>query len=104
LPVSPTTRVAALGALIAGWNTPSEYRRWLWLSASLVVLVFVVMILVMWPLNGALYAASLDTGAARPDEVIRMAHRWVAYDWLRVVMMAGGFISAVWAISRPIPP
>lgn len=84
LPVSPTTLVAAIGAVIAGRNTPSGYRLWLWLSASLILLVFLVTLIVMWPMNAALYAASREASVANPAEVIRKAHRWVAYDWLRV--------------------
>ena len=75
----------------------------MWLSASLVVLVFLVTIIVMWPMNAALYAASREASVANPAEVIRMAHRWVAYDWLRVVMMAGGFVSTIRVISLPPP-
>jgi hypothetical protein len=35
--------------------------------------------------------------------VIRLTHQWVTHDWWRVAMMGAGFISAVRAISIPVP-
>lgn len=103
LPVSAMIATGAFGALIVGWNTPSQYRLWLWLSALLIVGVWLVTAPIMWPMNTALYAASREGSGANPAEAIRMAHRWVRYDWLRVSMIAAGFVSAIRAISAPVP-
>jgi|SRR5882724_2390411 len=100
--VSPTILIASVGALVTGWSTP--YRRWLWCSAAFIFLVFLLTIVVMWPMNTALYAAAPGSpiGPGSGSDIVELAHRWIAYDWLRVSMMAAGFISAVCAISQPI--
>jgi uncharacterized membrane protein len=104
LPVSLTTLVGSIGALVTGWNTPSRYRVWLWLSAVLILAVWLLTIVVMLPMNAALYAAAPGSTLPPTDnpDVVQLAHRWVVYDWLRVALLAGGFVSAVRAISLPI--
>jgi hypothetical protein len=91
LPTSLSTLVAAFSALISGWKTPFEYR------------VFTVV--AFWPSNAALYAAAAGatSGAKGKAELIRLARHWVTYDWWRVAMMGVGFVSAVRAISVPVP-
>jgi Domain of unknown function (DUF1772) len=105
LPTSLSTLVAAFGALISGWKTPFGYRAWLWLSAVLILAVWVFTVVVFWPSNAALFAATSDaaSGSKGEAELIRLAHQWVTYDWWRVAMMAAGFVSAVRAISIPFP-
>ena len=99
--VSPTILIASVGALVLGRSAP--YRLWLWCSALLMFLVFLLTMVVMWPLNTALYAAAPGSpiGPGGNSNIVELAHRWVAYDWLRVAMMAAGFISAVRSISQP---
>ena len=67
------------------------------------LLVFLLTMAVMWPLNHALYAAAPGSpiGPGDSSNIAELAHRWVAYDWLRVAMMAAGFTSAVRSISQP---
>ena len=105
LPLSLATLVAAFGALISGWNTPFRYRIWLWSSAVLILAVWVFTVFVFWPSNAALFAAATwATSEAKGNaELIRLTHQWVTYDWWRVAMMAAGFVSAVRAISIPVP-
>jgi hypothetical protein len=105
VPTSLSTLVAAFGALFSGWKTPFGYRVWLWLSAALILAVWVFTVVVFWPNNAALYAAvsGVTSEAKSKEELIRLAQQWVTYDWLRVAMMGAGFISAVRAISIPVP-
>lgn len=105
MPTSLTTLLAALGALASGWKTPSRYRFWLWSSAVLILAVWVFTVVAFWPRNAALFAAApgSTSGVGGVGELKRLAQQWVAYDWCRVAMMAAGFISAVRAISVPIP-
>jgi hypothetical protein len=104
MPVSLVALVGAAGALISGWTTPFEYRRWLWSPVLLLVAVWVITVPVMWPLNAALRSASHGATNASNAEVMRMAHRWIRVDWLRVAMIAAGFLSAIRAISLSVPP
>ena len=103
LPVTPTVLIASIGALVTGWSTPLRYRLWLWCSTILIFLVFVVTIVFMWPMNAALYAAAPGSsiGPDNTSSIVDLAHRWIVYDWLRVAMMAAGFVSALRAISQP---
>ena len=105
IPTSLTTLVAALGALITGWKMQFGYRVWLWLSAVLILAVWVFTAVAFWPSNAALLAAASGStsGAKSEAELIRLTHQWVTYDWWRVAMMGAGFVSAVRAISIPAP-
>src|SRR5882762_3695046 len=46
LPTSLATLVASFGALFSGWRTPLGYRVWLWLSAVLILGVWVFTVVV----------------------------------------------------------
>ena len=101
--VSPTILIASIGALVTGWRSPKQYRLWLWCSAVLIFLVFLLTIVVMWPMNAAQYAAAPGSpiGPGAGGNIVELARRWIAFDWLRVALMAGGFVAAVRAISHP---
>jgi len=104
-PVSATVMLSALGALIAGWDTPWRYREWLAASALSILAVWLFTVIVFWHANGVLYAAASHAGSRLTDraELVRQADLWVAYDWCRIAMMAAGFLSALRAISMPVP-
>src|SRR5439155_16453523 len=104
LPTSGATLVGAIGALICGWRSAASYRIWLLSSAILILALWVFTITAFWPSNHALFAAasappSTDEGRA---ELIRRGHEWIVFDWCRVAIMLGGFISSVRAISVSI--
>ena len=104
-PISATILLAALGALIAGWNAPNNYRVWLALSAGSILAVWIFTVVAFWPRNGTLFAAGSGSPIALTDraELIRQARLWLQYDWCRIVMMVVGFMAAVRAISMPTP-
>ena len=103
-PTSGATLVGAIGALICGWRTPASYRAWLWSSAILILGLWVFTMVAFWPSNHALFAAA-SAPPLSPEahaELFRRAHQWIIFDWCRVAMMLGGFVSAVRAISIPV--
>ncbi len=102
LPVSLAVLVGAIGALATGWRTPAHYRGWLWLSAGAILVVWLMTMIMMWRMNSALYAAALNHALIDAAALRQLAHRWVAYDWVRVVLMLTGFAAAVRAISLPL--
>ena len=57
---------------------------------------------VFWPMNHDLYLAASGSIRKSEAEVMQIARRWVTLDWLRVTMIAAGFVSSVRAISLPI--
>jgi hypothetical protein len=102
-PISATILLAALAALIAGWNTPNNYRVWLALSAGSILAVWIFTVVAFWPRNGTLFAAGSGSPIAQTDraDLIRQARLWVRYDWCRIAMMVVGYMAAVRAISMP---
>lgn len=104
-PTSLMSLLATFGALISGWNTPWRYRAWLGLSAASIFAVWIFTVIAFWPRNGMLFAAASGSPLSLTDraELLRQAHLWVIYDWCRIAMMTAGFVSAVRAISVPIP-
>jgi hypothetical protein len=104
-PVSATTMLAAFAALISGWNTPSKYRAWLAVSALSILAVWIFTVVAFWSLNGVLYAGASNAALSMTEraELVRQAHLWITYDWCRIALMTAGFVSAVKAISAPIP-
>ena len=103
-PSSVALLVCSFVVLITGWNTPPTYRIWLFLPAVMLLATLIFTVLWFWPTNAALWEVA--KGAWNPgdrEQVIRMAHQWVAYDWLRIAMGTVGFVSAVRAISIPFP-
>jgi uncharacterized membrane protein len=82
MPTSLATLVAAFGALFSGWKTPFGYRVWLWLSAVLILAVWVFTVVVFWPSNAALLAAASGStnGVEGKAELIRLTHQWVKRD------------------------
>ncbi len=103
LPVSVLVVTGAIGALIAGWGTPWDYRSWLWCSAAPVAGLWLVTIPVMWPLNAALRTARRADGAADRAKAIRAVRWWVVCDWIRVALIGAGFAAAIRAVSLPVP-
>jgi hypothetical protein len=93
-----------LGALICGWKTPNKYRVWLWLPVIAFVIIWIATPTMFWPMIRELYGIAKGSIIRSDAEVIRLIRRWIVCDWLRVVMIAVGFISSVRAISLPIVP
>jgi hypothetical protein len=60
---------------------------------------------VFWPMIRELYRAGSGFGKiVKSDaELILLVRRWMIWDWLRVALIATGFVSSVRAISIPFP-
>ncbi len=102
-PLSVPMVVSILGAMIAGWKTPFEYRRWLWAPVIIFLILWIITPILFWPMNGELYRAASGTIARTDAELVHLVRRWIILDWLRVALITIGFISAVKAISIPFP-
>jgi hypothetical protein len=100
-PLSLPALVGILGALISGWNMPWKYRVWLWLPVIMFFIIWVLTPTVFWPMIHELYGAASGKIVKSDAELIRLARRWVACDWLRVLGLAVAFVSSVRAISIP---
>jgi len=91
-----------LGALISGWKTRFEYRFWLWLPAIMFLLIWTFTPTVFWPMIHELYGVASGKIVSTDAEVMRLVRRWFIWDWVRVAMIAVGFVSSVRAISLPV--
>jgi len=91
------------GALISGWRTRFEYRVWLWLPLKAFLIIWIFTPTVFWPMIRELYGAVSGRIIRSDAELIHLVRRWIVWDWLRVAMIAVGFVSSVRAISIPYP-
>ncbi len=105
IPSSAALLVANLGALIAGWRTPANYRRLLAISFAMIFGTLILTVTAFWPRNAALWAVANGSPNALQDEaaVIRMVGEWIALDWIRIAMGTAGFVASIRAISVPYP-
>jgi hypothetical protein len=105
IPPSAVLLVATWTAVIAGWRTPMRYRRWLLVSALMILTVLVFTVVAFWPMNAALWAVATGApGSAQGQaEIEGLARAWLRNDWLRVIAATLGFIGALRAISLPYP-
>jgi hypothetical protein len=106
LPTSAVILFSSLAAVAASWRRPA-IRAWTVSASVLFVILFAFTVLVFWPMNSALYRTALGTSGLTPAEAIRMAHRWIVLDWLRVGVMATGLFCTVRAMSLahlPVQP
>jgi hypothetical protein len=101
-PLSLLMVAGMLGALISGWKTRFEYRFWLWLPAIMFLLIWTFTPTVFWPMIHELYGVASGKIVSTDAEVMRLVRRWFIWDWVRVAMIAAGFVSFVRAISLPI--
>jgi|GEM_PF-585073 len=105
IPPSALLLVATWTAVIAGWRTPMRYRRWLLVSALMILTVLVFTVLAFWPRNAALWAVATGAPGSLQSQaqIEALVQGWRRDDWLRVVTAALGFVSALRALSLPFP-
>jgi hypothetical protein len=56
---------------------------------------------VFWPMIHELYGSAIGRISRTDAELLRLAHRWIVWDWFRVGLIAIGFLASVRAISLP---
>jgi hypothetical protein len=99
-----------VGALASGWNTPRDYRVWLWVPFVAFLVIAVTTATIFHPMIGDLWGAVPthvphpilgDSGEKPLAEAAAqsLANRWIVYDCGRALLIAVGFFSVVRAIS-----
>jgi ABC-type arginine transport system permease subunit len=99
LPLSALMLIGVIGSLIRGWKTHSELRVWLSLSLVMFLIIWAATPTIFWPMNHNLYYGATGKISTSGAELAQLARRWVICDWMRVGVIAVGFISSVRAIS-----
>ena len=56
---------------------------------------------VFWPMIRELYGSAIGRISHTDAELVRLVHRWIVWDWLRVSLIAIGFLASLRAISLP---
>jgi hypothetical protein len=102
-PLSAITLVGILGALISGWKTSFEYRKWLLVPVISFILLWIFTPTVFWPMIGQLWDAGTGNIVMTGPELTALVSRWMLWDWMRVVVIAIAFMSSIKAISMPYP-
>ena len=102
-PLSALMVVGILGALISGWKTPLGYQIWLWVPVISFLTIWIFTPTVFWPMIRELYGAGSGKIMKSDAELILLVRRWMIWDWLRVAIIAVGFVSSVRALSIPFP-
>jgi hypothetical protein len=100
-PLSIVMAVSVVAALICGWKAPRELRVWLWLPVIVFLVIWALTPTVFWPMIRELYGSSIGRISRTDAELVRLAHRWIVWDWFRVGLIAIGFLASVRAISLP---
>jgi len=98
-PLSAVMAIGILGSLISGWRRPVQLRFWLWLGVIMFLVIWAITPTVFWPMIHQLYGTATGKIVASDVESIRLARRWIIWDWFRVALIAVGFMASVRAIS-----
>lgn len=102
-PLSVLMVVGILGALICGWRTTTPYRIWLIVPIVAFLIIWAFTPTVFWPMIRELYGVASGRINRTQGEAILLVRRWMIWDWMRVGVIAIGFLSLVRAISLPLP-
>lgn len=97
IPLSVLVAVGSVGALVAGWK--SSVRLWLWLSLIMFLVIWALTPTIFWPMIHQLYGTAIGRVTATEAESVQLAHRWLVWDWFRLVVIAIGFVASVRAMS-----
>lgn len=100
IPLSALILIGSVGALVSG-RKQSALRFELWSSVILFLIIWALTPTVFWPMIDRLYYTASGKITATPEESIRLARQWLIWDWIRVALIAGGFVASVRALSKP---
>ncbi len=102
-PLSAVMVVGVLGAVLGGWRTHGAYRLWLWAPALALLAIWVLTPTVFWPMINELYSAGSGKIVRSEPDLRLLVGSWMLWDWLRVALIATGFVASVRALSIPFP-
>lgn len=102
-PLSALMVVGVLGALVSGWHTPGTYRMTLGVPVFAFLAIWILTPSVFWPMINELYSAGSGDIVRSDAKLELLVGRWMLWDWLRVALIATGFLASVRALSIPFP-
>lgn len=95
-PAALTCVLSSLGAFIAAWKVG---KNWLWhlISAASAITALGFTLIYFFPKNEVLFR-NQHSGLSG-EEITATANAWIAGNWIRVVVLAIGFLAALSALS-----
>jgi len=72
-------------------------------GADVCALIWIFTPTVFWSMIRELYGVGRGRIVESDAQVLRVARRWIVFDWLRGLAIAVAFLSSVRAISVPFP-
>lgn len=100
-PLSALILIASLGALASGWRIAPAGRLWLLLPVVAFIIIWIATPTLFWPVITELYRLANGRVVKSDAEVAALVRRWVVYDWLRIALIAVGFLSSIRAFRIP---
>jgi hypothetical protein len=97
IPLSALIAIGSVGALVSGRKEPT-LRLGLLLGVILFLIIWVLTPTVFWPMIDQLYYTATGKISATNEESVQLARRWLIWDWIRVGLIAGGFIVSIRAL------
>lgn len=101
IPMAPVTVLATVAALIVGWKRAGNRRIWFILSSLCAVVGLAFTGIYFIPRNMILFTEAMDV--LTDSEVIAMANEWITASYIRLVILAIGYFSAIRSLSFSIP-
>ncbi len=99
IPLSALIAIGSIGALISGWRSRGHFC--LWLAVIMFLIIWAITPTVFWPMIHQLYGTAIGRITATDAESVQLARRWLIWDFVRVCLIATGFVASVRAISLP---
>lgn len=88
-------------ALIAGWHLPRHRRAMLVAVTCFLGFGVLLTVAFVYPINAVLFEQV--GGAAEPEEIRQMVHRWVLLDRVRFAAGTIAFLAVLHAFRLPVP-
>ncbi len=94
---NPLFVILAIGAAVAAWKSAKRSRKWLLLSASIAVAVF-ISLLYLAPLVGSMFGHSV-AGDLPAADIVAGVERWKLGNRVRLIVELSGFACSAIALK-----
>ena len=91
---NPLFVILAVGAALAAWKFARRSRKWLALSASIAIALFISLVFYLAPLVGSLFGHSV-AGDLPASEIVAGVERWKLGNRIRLFVELFGFACSV---------
>ena len=97
--VTPAVGLLAIAALLSGWRTPWEHRKWL-IAATLTAFIMVIIAFVYF-VPSLIELMNAPPNAANAAQIGAKARLWWMLNWVRVALLVAAWLCALRALQIP---